>query len=150
MSGKKAGKSADHDVLTVVTAYYAAQSDLASAPEALADLLHKKVSITEHPNAITPGGATRGRQETLEGLVAGKGLLREQVFDVHEVVVNGERAAVRATWRGTIGVDAGPLRSGTQLRAHVASFLTVRDGAIVEQETFDCYEPFEGAVSARP
>lgn len=78
----------------------------------------------------------------MTGFGAGKQLLSAQSFDVHEVLVRGERAAVRATWRGTIGIDAGPLRAGTELVAHVASFLTVRDGLVVEHETFDCCEPF--------
>jgi ketosteroid isomerase-like protein len=76
------------------------------------------------------------------GFLAGKKLLSEQTFSVHEVLVSGERAAVRATWTGTVGLDAGPFTRGTQLVAHIAGFLTVRDGQVVEHETFDCYEPF--------
>jgi ketosteroid isomerase-like protein len=50
--------------------------------------------------------------------------------------------SVRATWTGVIGIDAGPLSRGDAVTAHVASLLTVRDGKIVDQETFDCYAPF--------
>lgn len=135
-------KPAD-DVRAIVERYYATVSNLAAPVAELEKLLAKKVSITEHPNLISPTGAVRGRAETLAGFESGKDLLSEQAFDVHEIVVTKDRAAVRATWRGTIGVDAGPLKAGTQLLAHVASFLTVRDGAVVEQETFDCYEQFQ-------
>lgn len=56
-----------------------------------------------------------------------------------------QRAAVRATWRGVVGVDAGPYRAGQQLIAHMAGLLAVRDGVVVEHETFDCCEPLSTA-----
>lgn len=144
-SAKDEGKYGEAKVRDIVERYYQVVSDLNSEPDALAALLAKKVTITEHPNPISPQGASRGRTETLEGLVSGKELLSEQAFDVHEILVVGNRAAVRATWRGTIGIDAGPLTTGTKLLAHVASFLTVDDGKVTEQETFDCYDPWEPA-----
>ena len=125
----------------VVRRYYAVVSALTSSEEELRPLLAPDVRITEHPNAITPKGAVRDLEAVITGFQAGKMLLREQVFEIHEVLVAGDRAAVRATWRGVIGVEMGPFRPGQELMAHVASLLTVRDGAIAEHETFDCYEP---------
>ena len=96
--------------------------------------------IVEHPNAINPRGTVRDRDTAVAALVAGKRLLSAQAFDLHEVVVSGDRVAVRATWRGTIGEGTEALPSGTELVAHVAAWLTVADGRIREHETFDCYE----------
>ena len=124
----------------VVRRYYATVSDLGSDEADLRPLLSSAVRVTEHPNLVTPYGAVRGLEETLAGFAAGKRLLREQSFDVHEVLVDGDRAAVRATWRGVVGVDAGPFAAGQELRAQVAALLTVRDGVVAEHETFDCYE----------
>jgi ketosteroid isomerase-like protein len=132
----------ESDVESVVRRYYALVSDLASTEEDLLPLLSESVIVIEHPNAITPTGAERGRAETLAGFRAGKTLLSEQGMDVAEVLTSGDRAAVRATWHGTVGVDAGPYKAGLRLRAHVAALLTVRDGQVVRHETFDCYEPF--------
>ncbi|MGY1725547.1 nuclear transport factor 2 family protein [Geodermatophilus sp. SYSU D01062] len=131
----------DTDVATVVRRYYATVADLAATEDDLRPLLDARLRVVEHPNAVTPRGAVRDLEGTLAGFGAGKRLLREQVFDVHEVLTVGDRAAVRATWRGTVGVDAGPYRAGQQLLAHVAALLTVRDGRVVDHETFDCYEP---------
>ena len=128
-------------VQDVVRRYYAIVSDLSSGEEDLRALLDPGVRVVEHPNAVTPRGATRDLEGTLAGFAAGKALLREQVFDVHEVLVDGERAAVRATWRAVVGVDAGPFRAGQELVAHVAALVTVREGVVVAHETFDCYEP---------
>lgn len=126
----------------VVRRYYATVADLSSDEDDLRPLLADDLRVTEHPNRLVPQGAVRDRAGTLAGFRAGKGLLSVQTFDVHEVLVNGPRAAVRATWRGVVGVDAGPFRAGQELVAHVAGLLTVRGGAVVEHETFDCYEPF--------
>ena len=134
--------SAPASVEAVVRHYYGTIADLASDESRLRPLLHPDLQVLEHPNPVTPDGATRDVEATLAGFAAGKSLLSEQHFAVHEVLVCGERAAVRATWRGTIGVDAGPFRAGQQLTAHVAAMLTVREGLVVRHETFDCYEPF--------
>lgn len=147
-SRKDEVKNGEAKVREVVKRYYEVVADLNSEVDTLADLLAKKVTIIERPNPISLKGTTRGKAETLDGLASGKELLSEQSFEVHEILVSGHRAAVRATWRGTIGIDAGPLTTGTKLLAHVAAFLTVEDGKIVEHETFDCYEPWEPAAGA--
>ena len=61
---------------------------------------------------------------------------------MHDVLVAGARVATRSTWRGTIGIEAGSLEPGDELVAHMAGFITVRDGMIAEHQTYDCYEPF--------
>jgi ketosteroid isomerase-like protein len=126
----------------VVRRYYAVVADLGATEDDLRALLDPSATITEHPNPITPNGAVRSVDQTVQGFLVGKRLLSDQVFAVHEVVVDGERAAVRATWMGTVGQDAGPFTAGTALTARIGAFLTVREGRIVEHETFDCYEPF--------
>ncbi|MFE7845585.1 nuclear transport factor 2 family protein [Microbacterium sp. NPDC057407] len=132
----------------VVRRYYRVVSDLTSTEDDLRQVLAPDVTVTEHPNALIPAGARRDLAETLEGFRRGKALLRQQEFDVHDVISQGHRAAVRATWRGVVGIDAGPFREGQELVAHVAALLTVRDGVITAHETFDCYEPFAKAPAA--
>jgi ketosteroid isomerase-like protein len=129
------------DAASVVRQYYAVVADLDGSADALRALLHPDVQITEHPNAITPAGAVRGQDATIAGYLAGKELLAQQAFDVLELVVDGSRVAVRATWQGTLARDLGRLVAGTVMTAHVAAFLTVLDGQIREHQTFDCYEP---------
>lgn len=141
----KAG--ARDSVEELVRHYYRTVSDLSSDEDELRRLLAADVTVTEHPNALNPVGARRDLPRTLEGFQRGKALLREQEFTLHDVLVDGDRAAVRATWRGVVGASIGPFAEGQELVAHVAAILVVRDGAIVAHETFDCYEPFptEGA-----
>lgn len=134
--------SPSEDTRTAVLEYYRLVADLTGDESRLAAIIDPAVRITEHPNLITPRGAVRDLAASLAGRRAGRELLAEQAFDVHEVLVDGDRAAVRATWSGVTGIDRGPLPAGTRLTAEVAAFLTVRDGRIVEHETFDCYPPF--------
>jgi ketosteroid isomerase-like protein len=133
----------------VVRRYYRVVADLSAGEADLVPLLHPDVRIVEHPNSVTPRGAVRGREETLAGFRRSRGLLAEQAFVLREVVARGTRVAVRAHWSATTGAARGPVPAGTRLEAFVASFLTVEDGRIREQETFDCYPPF-GAGDARP
>jgi ketosteroid isomerase-like protein len=126
----------------VVTRYYGIVGDLASTEADLREVLDPAVRIVEHPNPITPSGAVRDLDSTIKGFLGGKSLLAEQSFDLHEVLVAGDRATVRASWRGTVGLDVGPFRKGAELAAEIAAFITVRDGRIADHETFDCYRPF--------
>src|SRR4051794_39309921 len=99
----------------VVRRYFAVVADLGSSPDALLDVLHPAVRITERPNAMSPRGAVRDRDAAIAGFLAGKDLLGTQTIDVQELLVTGDRVAVRATWRGGIrgGSDA-PARGGSR------------------------------------
>jgi len=129
------------DAAALVRRYLEVVADLDSTADALLAVLHPDVRVTEHPNAISPRGAVRDREAVVAGFLAGKRLLAEQAIEVHEVLVSGERVAIRATWRGTIGLDAPALPVGSELVAHIAAMLTVEDALIRDHETFDCYEP---------
>jgi ketosteroid isomerase-like protein len=129
------------DPASVVERYFAVVADLAAGVEDLLALLHPDVRVIEHPNAINPQGAVRDRDAVAAGYMAGKSLLAAQCFEVHDVLVSGDRAAAHVTWRGRIAHDAGPLRAGDELTAHIAALITIAGGQILEHQTFDCYEP---------
>ncbi|MET0741598.1 MAG: nuclear transport factor 2 family protein [Candidatus Nanopelagicales bacterium] len=129
----------------IVRRYFAVVGDLRSSEEDLRGVLHGDVRVVEHPNAITPRGATRDLAQTVAAFHAGKALLSNQAFDVHEVIAAGDRAAVRATWSGRVAVDAGPFHAGDVLTAEIAGFLMVREDRVLEHQTFDCYRPFRSS-----
>jgi ketosteroid isomerase-like protein len=130
------------DAVAVVRRYYEVVSDLGSTEDDLRAVLHPEVQIHEYPNALSPSGSVRDRDEAVAAFAAGKKLLSEHSFDVHEAFSSGDRVAVRATWRGTLAGSAGGLPAGRELVAQVAALLTVKDRKIRRHETFDCYEPF--------
>jgi len=126
----------------IVDRYITAVSDAGAPPDAVADLLHPQYVFREWPNAIAPAGRERDRAEALAALAHSRGLLERGGFEVHEHVVHGDTVVSRMTWRGVLAVDAGPLKAGMELTAHVSQHSTVRDGRIWRTESFDCYEPF--------
>jgi ketosteroid isomerase-like protein len=136
------------DPAAVVRRYFEIVADLGSSPDALLQVLHPALRVTERPNAINPRGAVRDREAVIAGFLAGKGLLAAQSIDVLELLVEGDRVAVRATWRGTVGAGTDALAPGAELVAHVAAWLTVVDGRIRSHETFDCYEPLPSTGAA--
>lgn len=60
--------------------------------------------------------------------------------------------AVRATWRGTLAREVGPLPLGAALTAHTAAVISVEDGRIRDHEVFDRNEPLPvpGRCSSLP
>lgn len=47
-----------------------------------------------------------------------------------------------STERSKPANPAPNFRAGQTLTAHIAQFISTRDGRIASIETFDCYEPF--------
>jgi hypothetical protein len=52
-----------------------------------------------------------------------------------------EAVAVQLTWIATTAADLGALPAGTSLVSHVAAFYVFRDGLVLRQSSYDCYEP---------
>lgn len=102
---------------------------------------HPEAEQVELPSLLRPAGHRRGLAELLEGYRAGSGLLQHQSYEVHDVVDDGARLAVRLTWRATTAAAAGALPAGSDLVAHVAVFYEFRDGLVLRQSSYDCYEP---------
>lgn len=83
------------DPSAVVARYFEIVADLGSSRDALLDLLHPDVRVTEHPNALNPRGAVRDRDAVVDGFLAGKRLLAEQAIELHEPAATGDRAHPR-------------------------------------------------------
>lgn len=118
-----------------VRRYFAVVADLSSTVDDLHAIVGPDARFREMPNPIAPAGAVRDLTQTTEGFLAGKRRLSAQRIDIDEIlVVPDDRAVVRSTWQGRIGE--------TDIVSHMAGFLRIRDGRIVEHITYDCYEPF--------
>jgi ketosteroid isomerase-like protein len=135
------------DVEAAVRRYFTVVADLGSSDADLRAIVHPEVQLVERPNLLNPAGRHADAAAVLHGFRAGKTLLREQSFELHEILVSGDRAAVRATWQGVLATDAGHLPADSRLTAQVGAFLTVRDGQVLQHETFDCFEPPAPALS---
>jgi ketosteroid isomerase-like protein len=114
--------------------------------ETIATYWHPDAEQVELPSVMRPAGHRRGLAEMLDGYRAGANLLLRQDYEVTNVVDDGERLAVQLRWTATTAMDAGPLPAGTDLVAQVAVFYEFRDGLILRQSSYDCYEPLPVAV----
>ena len=96
----------------------------------------------ERPNLIKPNGAHSPLATMLANSAAGAGLLARQHYAVHSIIEVDDLVVARLTWTGTVAREVGPFGEGQELTAHIAQFVTFRDGLIARIETYDCYESF--------
>ncbi|WP_229711728.1 nuclear transport factor 2 family protein [Streptomyces daqingensis] len=132
----------DHPDVRAAVRYHQAVARFAAGDE-LAVFFHEDAVHRELPNALFPDGAVRDRGGVTAAAEAGRKALSRQTFDVVNAVAADGQVALEVLWTGTLAVPLGELPAGHVLRAHIATFLEFRDGKIVEQRNYDCYERLE-------
>lgn len=115
----------------------------------LAAFFHPDAEQIEYPSLMRPDGHRRGLAEMREGAVAGARLLADQHYDVHTVIEDADSVAVQLTWTATTAADLGALPAGTALVSHVAALYLFREGLVLRQSSYDCYEPIGDRASSR-
>jgi len=135
----------DVENLATARSYIAALSNGADAEE-LDRFYAPGVLQEEFPNRLLPNGATRDREGLRQARIRGKALLSAETFELLGAVADGNQVAMELRWTGTVGIDAGPFTAGQTLRARFAMFLEFRDGRIVRQRNYDCFEPWDAEV----
>jgi ketosteroid isomerase-like protein len=96
----------------------------------------------EFPNRLVPTGVTRDLAALRDAAERGRKLMTAQRFEVVNAIASGDQVAVEAIWTGTLAVPLGSIPAGGQMRARFAIFLTYRDGKIVRQHNYDCFDPW--------
>jgi ketosteroid isomerase-like protein len=97
----------------------------------------------EYPNQFVPKGAERNLEAMKEAAARGAGVIRSQRYEVRTAIANENEVALEVLWVGVLAVGVGSLAAGDEMRAHFGVFLTFRDGRIVRQRNYDCFEPFQ-------
>ncbi|MDI2128117.1 nuclear transport factor 2 family protein [Yinghuangia seranimata] len=129
----------EHPNVRTAVSYHEAVARLAE-PAELMEFLHPEMVHTQLPNVLFPDGLVRGLAESLEALGRARTLLADQRYEVLTAVASGDHVALEVTWSGTLAAPLGDLKAGHVLRARIAVFLEFRDGKIVAQRNYDCYE----------
>jgi ketosteroid isomerase-like protein len=129
-----------HDLLRLAREYL----ESIGAAEELSGLrfFADDVIQVEFPNRLMPNGATRDLAALREGAERGRKVMTAQRFEVLNAIASGDQVAVEALWTGTLAVPMGSIPVGGQMRARFAIFLTYRDGKIVRQHNYDCFDPW--------
>ncbi len=113
--------------------------------EAAKQLLDPGVVQMEHPNRLYAKGQVRDFAQLTEDLPKGRAILSEQQYEIRSILADGDRVAVEARWRGVLNIPIRAMAAGNEMIAHVAMIFTLRDGRIVSQANYDCYEAFDVA-----
>lgn len=96
----------------------------------------------ELPNRLVPAGATRDLDAIREASRRGRQVMRSERYEIRNAVASGDRVALEILWTGVPAVPVGAIPAGGEMRAHFAVFIEWRDGRIVRQHNYDCFEPF--------
>jgi ketosteroid isomerase-like protein len=121
---------------------YLAAIEAGATGAELAAFFAPDVVQQEFPNRLTPAGATRGLGDILEGAERGQKVLRSQRYEILHAVTSGEHVALEVQWTGILAIPLTGLPPGGVMRARFAVFLDYRDGKIVQQRNYDCFEPW--------
>lgn len=108
----------------------------------IADLFASEAAMEQLPNRIYPNGLRSNVTQLAEGFEKGRKLLSQQRYEIRDAVAEGDRVAVEVLWTGTLAIGFGSLVAGSQMRAHSAMFFEFREGRIVSQRNYDCFEPW--------
>jgi ketosteroid isomerase-like protein len=96
----------------------------------------------ELPNRLKTAGDRRTVDDLRRDFERGSGLLQSQSYDIVSFLEEGNRVVVEVLWRGRLAVPVASLGAGEEMRAHSAIFFDLRDGRIVAQRNYDCFEVF--------
>jgi ketosteroid isomerase-like protein len=128
------------DALELARRYLAAVEGGATG-DALAAFYAPEVVQEEFPNRLLPQGARRDLAAILKAAARGQQVMAAQRYEVLHAVASGDHAALEFRWVGTLAIPVGSLPAGGEMRARCAVFLEFRDGRIVAQRSYDCFEP---------
>ena len=116
--------------------------------EGLSTFFHPDAEQVEYPSLLRPAGHRRPLEEMKAGAELGATMIKEQHYDVHRMLEDGEEVAVQLTWTATTAIPLGAMAAGSHLVSHVGAFYEFRDGLILRQSSYDCYEPLPGTQSS--
>jgi len=127
--------------LEIARAYLQALAQ-GAPPDTLGRFLHDDIVFEELPNRLVPNGRRADRAAMLAASQRGQQVLSSQCYDVQGAIADGDQLALEVAWTGTLAVPLGTLPVGYVMRARFAMFLELRDGRIISQRNYDCYDPW--------
>lgn len=131
--------------IAIVRAYIEAVEKL--DVEKAAAFIDPAIVQTEYPNKLYAKGQVRGAEQMMKDLPRAKTVLRSQTYPIVSIFGAGEMVTVETRWEGILNVPLGRLRPGDAMVAHICMIFTLKDGKIVIQKNYDCYEDF-AAIAA--
>lgn len=110
--------------------------------EELDRFYHPEVQQIEYPNSIVKNTVIRSLEDLKAGSERGKSILTKEEYEIIQLHSSGNVVILEAIWTGTLAVAIGNLPVGGKITAHFAQFFEFRDGRILKQRNYDCFDPF--------
>jgi ketosteroid isomerase-like protein len=110
--------------------------------EAAARCLDPAIVQVERPNKLYKEGQVRGAAEMMRDMPRANQVLQRQSYPIETIVASGDNVVVETRWEGIVNVPLGRLRPGDAMVAHICMVFTLKDGKIIRQVNYDCYEDF--------
>lgn len=107
---------------------------------ALGSFFAPDVVFEEFPNRLTPLGKKRDLAESLAGAENGKKTMSRQIYKITHEIAAGDQVTLEVEWLGKLAIPFGSIPFGGQMKAFFAMFMEFRDGKIVRQRNYDCFE----------
>lgn len=129
------------DILTIAKNYLKALKQGKTGKD-LAIFFHEDVEQVEMPNRLNPNGSTSNLSALLERAEQGKKFLKSQEYNIRNTIVQDNTVVLELDWSGVLNIHVGTLNAGQTMKAHFAMFIDFKDGKIIHQRNYDCFEPF--------
>jgi len=129
------------DILTIAKNYLKALKQGKTGKE-LAIFFHEDVEQVEMPNQLNPSGVISNLTTLLERAEQGKKLVKSQDYQIRNAFVHDNTVVMELEWSGIMNVHVGTLSAGQTMKAHFAMFIDFKDGKIIHQRNYNCFEPF--------
>jgi ketosteroid isomerase-like protein len=111
-------------------------------PSFIADVFAADACVDQMPNRIYPKGLRANVSQMAEGFEKGRKIFARQTYKITSEVVSDNVVALEVLWTGKLAITFGALAAGSEMRCRSAMFMEFRDGKIVAQRNYDCFDPW--------
>jgi ketosteroid isomerase-like protein len=112
-----------------------------ASAEDMTQFFAPEVIVEIFPSKFFPNGSRDNLAGVLAAVERGKKAITSQTYAVRNALSSGDQVALEIDWTGTLAVPFQTIPAGGKMRAHFAAFLQFKNGKIISQRNYDCYEP---------
>lgn len=110
------------------------------AIDELAQFFASEVTLEIFPSRFFPKGSRSNLQGIRTAAERGKKVMANQSYEIKNALASSDQVALEVEFIGTLLASFQHIPAGGQMRAHVAIFLTFKNGKIISQRNYDCYD----------
>ncbi|RIV27774.1 nuclear transport factor 2 family protein [Fibrisoma montanum] len=131
----------EHDIKAIAHKFIHTLQNRTSTDE-LIPFYHPDIEQIEFPNAITRTTAIRNLDDLKAASERGQQVMQKEEYKVTRSYVFDNTVIIEAIWTGTLAIPLGSIPIGGQMQANFAQFYDFKDGLIIRQRNYDCFQPF--------